>query len=50
MRRRLAVFRDEESGRFAGKSSETSDWAKPLRDDFAASKVPSRVVREFADV
>lgn len=34
--RRLAVFCDEELGRFAGKSSGASGWAKPPRNGFAA--------------
>ena len=34
----LAVFRDEDPGRFAGKNSETSGWVKVARDGIAAAK------------
>ena len=34
--KRLAVFRDEGPGRFAGKNSETSGWVKATRDGIAA--------------
>lgn len=34
----LAVFRDEEPGRFAGKNSETSGWVKVTRRDIADAK------------
>ena len=34
----LAVFCDEEHGRFAGKNSETSGWAKVARDGIAVTK------------
>ena len=32
----LAVFRDEDPGRFAGKNSETSGWVKAAREGIAA--------------
>lgn len=38
MHRILVVFRDEESGHFAGKSSETSGWVRVARDGIAAAK------------
>ena len=34
----LAVFREEEPGRFPGKGSETSGWVKVTRDGIAAAK------------
>ena len=34
----LAVFRDEDPGRFAGKNSETSGWVKVARDGIVAAK------------
>ena len=34
----LAVFRDEDPGRFAGKNSETSGWVKVACDGIAAAK------------
>ena len=36
--KRLAVFRDEGPGRFAGKNSETSGWVKATSDGLAAAK------------
>ncbi len=38
MYRWLAVFREEEPGRFGGKSSETSGWVKVTRQGIAAAK------------
>lgn len=34
----LAVFREEEPGRFGGKNSETSGWVKVTRQGIAAAK------------
>ena len=36
--RRLAVFRDERLGRFAGKNSEAFGWVAAMRDGIAATK------------
>lgn len=38
MYRWLAVFREEEPGRFGGKNSETSGWVKVTRQGIAAAK------------
>lgn len=38
MYRWLAVFRDEDPGRFGGKNSETSEWVKVTRQGIAEAK------------
>ena len=45
----LAVFRDEDPGRFAGKSSETSGWVKVVRGGIAAAKAIG-TVNAFAQI
>ena len=43
----LAVFRDEDPGRFAGKNSETSGWVKAAREGIAAVCVSSSSCRQM---
>ena len=45
----LAVFCDEDPGRFAGKSSETSGWVKVVRGGIAAAKAIG-TVNAFAQI
>ena len=45
----LAVFRDEDPGRFAGTSSETSGWVKVVRGGIAAAKAIG-TVNAFAQI